>query len=88
MPPNRQRFFLIDPAHPFYRPLWVRLAIVAVVVLLTIWEIIRGDGFFMVISLALAIYCINMLLIRYRPPEDEPSQEGPPENRPDAGENS
>ncbi len=74
MPPDRHRFYLIDPAHPFYRPLWVRLAIVGVVVLMTIWEIARGDGFWMVISLALAIYCANVLLIRYRPSEEEQAE--------------
>ena len=62
---------LIDPAHPFYKPLWVRLLIVGSCTFWAIFEAVRGDPFFMIIMGALAIYSGRVLLLNYKPPAEE-----------------
>ena len=62
---------LIDPAHPFYKPLWVRLLIVGSCGFWAIFEAVRGDPFFMVIMGALAIYSGRVLLLNYKTPAEE-----------------
>lgn len=71
---------LIDPAHPFYKPLWVRLLIVGSCSGWAIFEAIGGDPFFMIIMGALAIYSARVLLIMYKPPADPDVTEKTPEN--------
>ena len=61
---------LIDPAHPFYKPLWVRLLIVGSCTFWALFEAVRGDPFFMIIMGALAIYSGRVLLLNYKPPVD------------------
>jgi len=62
---------LIDPAHPFYKPLWVRLLIVGSCSFWAIFEAVRGDPFFMIIMGALAIYSARVLLLNYKAPPEE-----------------
>jgi hypothetical protein len=41
---------LIDPNHPVYRPLWVRILIVAVCFSWALMETTRGDPFWAVLA--------------------------------------
>ena len=60
---------LIDTAHPFYRPLWRRIAVFGVCLAWFLAEVLLGgDSFFMPIAGALAVYTAWVLLIRFEPP--------------------
>lgn len=72
---------LIDPNHPAYRHLWVRLAIVAVCFGWAAVEFITGDPFWGVLSGGAGAYAFYMLFWTFNPqPPAEASVE------PDAGE--
>jgi hypothetical protein len=58
--------------HPFYRPLWRRIAIVASTIVWTSFEyFMGGSGFWTVIALAVCGYSIWTFLWTY--PKDTPS---------------
>ena len=61
---------IIDPAHPFYQPLWRRVAIVSVC---AVWFAVElyflGDPLFIPIAGALAAYSAWVLLIKWTPPQ-------------------
>ena len=63
---------LIDPKHRFYRPLPVRIAIVAVCLGWAIVEATTGEPFWGIIVGALGAYSAWMLLLNYRPEPDAP----------------
>lgn len=56
---------IIDPKHPFYRPLWVRLLVVAICAIWFVVELFIGSPFFMVIMGALTVYTAWVLVIRF-----------------------
>ena len=58
---------LIDPNHPFYRPLWVRVAIVAVCAGWTLVEIYAGEPFWAMLVGAVAVYSAYALLLTFKP---------------------
>lgn len=61
---------IIDPAHPFYRPLWRRIAIVAVLGAWLAFEVFIGKNtFFMVITAALLAHAAWVLLYKYAEPK-------------------
>jgi hypothetical protein len=65
---------LIDPNHPFYRPLWIRIAIVGVCLGWAIVEASTREPFWAIIVGALGIYSAYKLLLTFSPqPLDEPS---------------
>lgn len=60
---------LIDPAHPFYRPLWRRIAIVAVCAAWFLFELlVSHDTLFTPITAGLAAYSAWALLWRWKNP--------------------
>nr|WP_316655385.1 hypothetical protein [uncultured Gellertiella sp.] len=56
---------LIDPTHKFYRPLWVRVLIVAVCAAWFGVELLNGKSFWLVIVGALTLYSAYVLLFRF-----------------------
>lgn len=66
---------LIDPQHPFYRPLWIRLLIVGFTTAWAIFEFMNGDAFWGTIVGGVAAYSTYMLLLTFKPapPEDAAS---------------
>ena len=60
---------LIDPAHPIYRPLWVRLLIVGVCLGWAVFELIGGAPFWAVLFGALGVYAAWVLLLTWKPGE-------------------
>ena len=58
---------IIDPAHPFYRPLWRRIAITAVVALWLLFELlVTQNAFFIVIVAGLLAHTAWILLISWK----------------------
>jgi hypothetical protein len=58
---------LIDPNHPVYRPLWVRILIVVVCFGWALMETTRGDPFWAVLAAGAGAYSIYMLFWSYKP---------------------
>ena len=58
---------LIDPNHPIYKPLWVRLVIVGICFGWAIVEAFGPQPFWAVIAGALGIYSAYMLLLTFNP---------------------
>jgi hypothetical protein len=69
---------LSERDHPFYRPLWRRIAIVAVVAAWAGFEVlVSGDGFWTMLSLFFLGYAVWMFFISYRP-KDADGDGAPP----------
>ncbi len=68
----------IDPDHPFYRPLWVRLLIVGFTSGWTVVEFRNGNEMWGYIFLAMAAYTGAALLLFYRPKDPQPAADVPP----------
>ena len=58
---------LIDPSHPLYKPLWVRILIVAVCFGWAAVETFGPQPFWAVLSGALGAYAAWMLLLNFKP---------------------
>ena len=57
---------IIDPAHPFYKPFWRRVVIVAVVALWLVFEfVVGGNPMWMIIAGAVLVYSGWTLLITF-----------------------
>lgn len=59
----------IDPDHPFYRPLWIRLLIVLFCAVWTVVEFLGEQPLWGMIFLAVTAYASAALLIFYKPSE-------------------
>ncbi|PDT02080.1 hypothetical protein CO666_22395 [Rhizobium chutanense] len=83
---------LIDPNHPAYRRLWVRIAIVAVCFGWAGVELITGDPFWAVLAGGAGAYSFYMLFWTFKPqpevaappagPDVEEEQEETPQAKP------
>ncbi|MFB2562003.1 hypothetical protein [Rhizobium sp. IMFF44] len=58
---------LIDPSHPIYKPLWVRILIVAVCFGWAAVETLGSQPFWAMLSGALGAYSAWMLLLNFKP---------------------
>lgn len=58
---------LIDPSHPFYRPLWRRILIVAVCLGWAAVEALTREPFWAILVGAVGIYAAWMLLLNFNP---------------------
>ncbi|WEZ82847.1 hypothetical protein P6U16_17940 [Rhizobium sp. 32-5/1] len=58
---------LIDPDHPFYRPLWIRLLIIALCAFWTAVEFRNSENTWGMIFLAVTTYTACTLLIFFKP---------------------
>jgi hypothetical protein len=60
---------LIDESHPFYRPLWRRIAIVGVTAVWAGFEVlVSQEGFWIAISCAVFAVSLWTFLIAWKPP--------------------
>ncbi|MDJ0896236.1 MAG: DUF3329 domain-containing protein [Alphaproteobacteria bacterium] len=62
--------------HPWFAPLYRRIAVVTVCLLWLVIEAISGEPVWQMISLAAFAYSLWALLIAYRPPQDVDSETG------------
>jgi hypothetical protein len=72
-----------DHEHPFFRPLWRRVAVVAVCLGWSIFEFATGASMWGTIALAFAGYAIWQFFYLYKEPSGEvtPSEGSPNEPR-------
>ena len=59
-----------DNQHPFFRPLWRRLAVIAVCVIWSAVEFAVGTPFWGTLLAGMAIYAVWTFLISYKPEEE------------------
>lgn len=70
-----------DNEHPFFRPLWRRIAAVAVCLFWAVLEFMTNAQTWGFIALAFAGYAVWQFFINYRPPpEDAARADRPPED--------
>ncbi len=69
-----------DHEHPFFRPLWRRIAIVTVCVAWSIFEFSTGASFWGILAAGFAAYAVWQFFYLYKEPA-EASQNAAPENR-------
>jgi hypothetical protein len=62
---------LLDFNDPFYKPLWLRIAIVAVVAGWGIFEFLTGSPFWGTIFIGAAAFAFHGLFIAFNPREPE-----------------
>ena len=67
-----------DRDHPFFRPLWRRIAIVLVCVAWTVWENFYGDQLWFTMAAGMTIYGAYVYLWAYRAPPPA-VEEAPPQ---------
>lgn len=63
------KFF--DPQNPFYRPLWIRVVIVAVCLFWAVVEFTNGNGVWAMLFAGAGVYCIWVFLVTYQPPPED-----------------
>jgi predicted benzoate:H+ symporter BenE len=66
-----------DAQHPFFTPLWRRIAVVAFCVAWSVFEFTAGTQFWGTVAGGMAIYAAWMFLLNYKPPA-EPTEGQPP----------
>ena len=71
---------LIDPSHPIYKPLWVRILIVAVCFGWAAVETLGSQPFWAMLSGALGAYSAWMLLLNFKPQPPAAKVEAPPQD--------
>lgn len=74
---------LIDPNHPFYKPLWVRILIVVVCFGWASVELFGSQPFWAMISGALGAYAAWMLLLNFKPQAPAAAVEAVPQDEAD-----
>jgi hypothetical protein len=66
-----------DRDHPFYRPLWRRVLIVAVVAAWAAYEVIYAqEQLWMLLSLGFLAYSVWLFFFNYKPPPDDADRPG------------
>jgi hypothetical protein len=64
--------------HPFYRPLWRRVVIVAFVAAWAAYEVlVSGDSFWTMLAVFFLGYAVWMFFITYKPKDEDPSGPAP-----------
>jgi len=66
-----------DTEHPFFRPLWRRIALVAACLAWAALEFYGGSQTWGMIALAFGAYGAYQFLFRYQPPPDDGSTPAP-----------
>ena len=66
--------------HPFFRPLWRRIAIVAVCLVWAAIEFATGTPFWGTLALAFAAYGAWQFLFAYKPVQTAEPEASPPED--------
>lgn len=61
-----------DNQHPFFRPLWRRLAVIAVCVVWSAIEFAVGTPFWGTLLAGMAVYAVWTFLISYKPADKAP----------------
>ncbi|MCC7321649.1 MAG: hypothetical protein IT542_11815 [Rubellimicrobium sp.] len=61
---------LLDVQHPFFVPLWRRVAVVALCLGWALVEFLQGSAFWGMLFGAVGVYCIHQFFVAFDPPQD------------------
>ncbi|MDD7971899.1 hypothetical protein [Roseinatronobacter alkalisoli] len=61
----------LDVQHPFFRPLWRRVAVVTLCLGWAVFEIVTGSPFFAILFGAAGLYCAHQFFIAFDPKDPE-----------------
>lgn len=64
-----------DNEHPFFRPLWRRVLIVAICIAWSIFEFVTNAPFWGTLALGFAAYGVWQFFITYQPPAESGGKE-------------
>ena len=67
---------LLDASHPFFNPLWRRIAVVVFALGWAAFEYSLGETVWALFFGAIGLYCAWALLLAYEPAKDEQGKEG------------
>lgn len=70
-----------DAQHPFFRPRWRRIAIVAFCAAWSILEFVSGSALWGTIAAGMTVYGAWLFLIRYTPPAEPTATPPPPSEK-------
>jgi hypothetical protein len=62
---------LFDVQHPFFRPLWRRVAVVAICLGWAVFELLGGAVFWAILFGAAGLYCAHQFFLAFDPPDDQ-----------------
>lgn len=74
MDDNKPNSRFSEQNSPFYKPLWRRIVITAVVALWVAFEIYQGSGFWLVIAVAMLCYALWIFFLSWPKTPDNPPQ--------------
>jgi hypothetical protein len=70
-----------DAEHPFFRPLWRRIAIVAFCAVWAAWEYANGQAMWATIAGGMALYGGWVFLLTYKAPAEPGSGQATPDKK-------
>ena len=68
--PARKFHPMFDLNHPFYKPLWIRIAIVTLCLGWATLELVQDNPGWAMVFGALGLYCIYALFLNFRPRDE------------------
>lgn len=74
MDDNKPKSRFTEQNSPFYKPLWRRIVITAIVALWVAFEIYQGSGFWLVIAVAMLCYALWIFFLSWPKTPDNPPQ--------------
>lgn len=61
----------LDVQHPFFRPIWRRVAVVAICLGWAVFEFVSGAPFWGMLFGAIGLYCAHQFFLAFDPPDDD-----------------
>jgi hypothetical protein len=74
MDDNKPKSRFSEQDSPFYKPLWRRIVITAIVALWVAFEIYKDGGFWLVIAVAMLCYALWIFFLSWPKTPDNPPQ--------------
>ena len=71
---SRNRHFL-DVQLPFFRPLWLRVAVTGACFAMAVLDFLRGEMFWVILFGALAVYCFYQFFVVFDPVDPDEEKE-------------
>lgn len=70
-PPPRRKS-MIDTDHPWFNPLWRRIAVTVFCLGMAGWDLWNGNTLWAMLFGALGLYCVWALILRFQPVPEPP----------------
>ncbi len=67
---------LFDLQVPFFKPLWIRIAVTAFCFGWTVFELVSGSPFWAILFGAMGVYCAHQFFVAFDPKDPEEEDKG------------